>query len=208
MFQRLTRVLFGDAAGDSSLLETKYELDEKEEDDEWILVDYHDADGTSYGIRASRKHSQEIPSPDDQSLYSSCSSLYMLEDPEDGSCLCALNEGWIVTPPPCFTAGGEATVLLETNPLENLLIEHPSMSVYTLHSRHHSPRNGVYTHFHQPNCRSEPQQKQNHFAGSNTAKFPKNLFEQSKRRLRQRVKDNLKRQRLSHNALRRHKSAP
>ncbi|BET00574.1 tumor protein p53 inducible nuclear protein 2 [Nesidiocoris tenuis] len=40
-----------------------------------------------------------------------------------------LEESWFVTPPPCFTSTGPVT--LETSPLENLLIEHPSMSVYT-----------------------------------------------------------------------------
>ena len=40
----------------------------------------------------------------------------------------SVNECWIVTPPPCFVGSerGEIT----TSPLENLLIEHPSMSVY------------------------------------------------------------------------------
>ncbi|XP_013416423.1 tumor protein p53-inducible nuclear protein 2 isoform X1 [Lingula anatina] len=36
-------------------------------------------------------------------------------------------DSWLVTPPPCFTAGSSR---LETGPMENLLIEHPSMSVY------------------------------------------------------------------------------
>lgn len=49
---------------------------------------------------------------------------------------CSLEESWFVTPPPCFTGGrGSQPILLETSPLENLLIEHPSMSVYA----HHSP---------------------------------------------------------------------
>lgn len=43
-----------------------------------------------------------------------------------------LSESWIVTPPPCFTASGSGAEL-EENPLENLLIEHPSMSVYHTH---------------------------------------------------------------------------
>lgn len=47
----------------------------------------------------------------------------------------SLEESWFVTPPPCFTGRGSQPVLLETSPLENLLIEHPSMSVYA----HHSP---------------------------------------------------------------------
>ncbi|XP_076183579.1 tumor protein p53 inducible nuclear protein isoform X2 [Ptiloglossa arizonensis] len=39
-----------------------------------------------------------------------------------------LEESWYVTPPPCFTRAEPVNV--ETSPLENLLIEHPSMSVY------------------------------------------------------------------------------
>ncbi|XP_038070023.1 tumor protein p53-inducible nuclear protein 2-like [Patiria miniata] len=46
-----------------------------------------------------------------------------------------LEESWLVTPPPCFTAGGRSPQELATSPMENLLIEHPSMSVY-------GPRNG------------------------------------------------------------------
>ncbi|XP_051515841.1 tumor protein p53-inducible nuclear protein 2 isoform X2 [Myxocyprinus asiaticus] len=49
---------------------------------------------------------------------------------ERGSCSCSdcsMDESWFVTPPPCFTAEGATA---ETSPLEDLLIEHPSMSVY------------------------------------------------------------------------------
>ncbi|XP_058504134.1 tumor protein p53-inducible nuclear protein 1 [Solea solea] len=49
---------------------------------------------------------------------------------------CSLEESWFVTPPPCFTGRGSQPIVLETSPLENLLIEHPSMSVY---ARHRSP---------------------------------------------------------------------
>ncbi|KAJ8408052.1 hypothetical protein AAFF_G00262800 [Aldrovandia affinis] len=38
-----------------------------------------------------------------------------------------MDESWFVTPPPCFTAEGATA---ETSPMEDLLIEHPSMSVY------------------------------------------------------------------------------
>lgn len=47
----------------------------------------------------------------------------------------SLEESWFVTPPPCFTGRSSQPATLETSPLENLLIEHPSMSVYA----HHSP---------------------------------------------------------------------
>jgi len=39
-----------------------------------------------------------------------------------------MEESWFLTPPPCFTSAAPSG--LETSPLENLLIEHPSMSVY------------------------------------------------------------------------------
>ncbi|XP_017014280.2 myb-like protein Z isoform X1 [Drosophila takahashii] len=39
-----------------------------------------------------------------------------------------MEESWYVTPPPCFTSIGP--INMETSPFENLLIEHPSMSVY------------------------------------------------------------------------------
>lgn len=61
------------------------------------------------------------------------------EDEEDGFLRLdagSLEESWFITPPPCFTGHGSEPVLLETSPLENLLIEHPSMSVYA----HHTPR--------------------------------------------------------------------
>ncbi|CAD7082655.1 unnamed protein product [Hermetia illucens] len=39
-----------------------------------------------------------------------------------------MGESWLVTPPPCFTSTGPIDMV--TSPFENLLIEHPSMSVY------------------------------------------------------------------------------
>lgn len=40
------------------------------------------------------------------------------------------HESWILTPPPCFTAGSTNSSQVGMDPMENLLIEHPSMSVY------------------------------------------------------------------------------
>ena len=42
-------------------------------------------------------------------------------------------ESWILTPPPCFTLGGSTSSQMAMDPMENLLIEHPSMSVYNSH---------------------------------------------------------------------------
>lgn len=39
-------------------------------------------------------------------------------------------EAWLLTPPSCFTAGSEECPRVAVTDLENLLIEHPSMSVY------------------------------------------------------------------------------
>lgn len=43
-----------------------------------------------------------------------------------------MDESWFVTPPACFTAEGPGLgpARLQSSPLEDLLIEHPSMSVY------------------------------------------------------------------------------
>lgn len=88
--------------------------------------------------------SENIDAPDCPLRCSSCSSLDSAADmdPDDQGFLrldaeCGLEESWFITPPPCFTAGGRGPVLLETSPLENLLIEHPSMSVYAVHSSPH-----------------------------------------------------------------------
>ncbi|KAK3597565.1 hypothetical protein CHS0354_018160 [Potamilus streckersoni] len=43
---------------------------------------------------------------------------------------CNSKEKWVLTPPPCFTAGNGENSHVEIGPMENLLIEHPSMSVY------------------------------------------------------------------------------
>lgn len=39
-----------------------------------------------------------------------------------------MDESWFLTPPECFST--VSSIQLESSPLENLLIEHPSMSVY------------------------------------------------------------------------------
>ncbi|XP_046329232.1 tumor protein p53-inducible nuclear protein 2-like isoform X1 [Haliotis cracherodii] len=39
-------------------------------------------------------------------------------------------ESWVLTPPPCFTGRRKRNTGVADSPMENLLIEHPSMSVY------------------------------------------------------------------------------
>lgn len=79
-------------------------------------------------------------SPTEHTSVFSClpASLECLADTSDSCFLqfesCPMEESWFITPPPCFTAGGLTAVKVETSPMENLLIEHPSMSVYAVHS--------------------------------------------------------------------------
>ncbi|XP_063343293.1 tumor protein p53-inducible nuclear protein 1 [Pelmatolapia mariae] len=106
------------------------EAEEDEEDDELVMIP------SPMGIPPVR--------------YASCTSLNSTadtetdggpdedeEDEESGFLRVdtrSLQESWFLTPPPCFTGRSTFPIVLEPSPLENLLIEHPSMSVYTHHS--------------------------------------------------------------------------
>ena len=72
-----------------------------------------------------------LPSSHDPSSDSS-SDISTLPD------MACSGESWLVTPPPCFTAGGRSEDRVEASPMENLLIEHPSMSVYGPRGRNSS----------------------------------------------------------------------
>nr|XP_055159416.1 tumor protein p53-inducible nuclear protein 1 isoform X3 [Nyctereutes procyonoides] len=135
MFQRLNKMFVGEVNTSSN---QEPEFSEKE-DDEWILVDFID---TCPGFSAAEDQVEGISeeSRTEHPAVFSClpASLECLADTSD-SCLlqfetCPMEESWFITPPPCFTAGGLTTLKVETSPMENLLIEHPSMSVYAVHS--------------------------------------------------------------------------
>lgn len=98
-----------------------------QEEDGWILVD-RDSEGNSDDASSveslefhpvNRIENSDKASPSQITRTSSLSSL---------PCTSNMEESWFLTPPPCFTSAGPIHV--ETSPLENLLIEHPSMSVY------------------------------------------------------------------------------
>ncbi|XP_056141779.1 tumor protein p53-inducible nuclear protein 1 [Lampris incognitus] len=165
MFQRFTSVLFGDDAEELRQCSGPGDQKGEEDDEDWILVDYlaESCSGPcGDGLAPSPADPEEeeedlvmVPSPmaSPPIRYASCTSLNStadtdpdggpeeedVEEEEEGGFLrleaCSLEESWFITPPPCFTGRGSQPVLLETSPLENLLIEHPSMSVYA----HHSP---------------------------------------------------------------------
>ncbi|XP_014405725.1 PREDICTED: tumor protein p53-inducible nuclear protein 1 isoform X3 [Myotis brandtii] len=134
MFQRLNKMFVGE--GNTSNQEPEFS---EKEDDEWILVDFID---TCTGLSAAEDEDEDDieESPTEHPSVFSClpASLECLADTSDSCFLqfesCPMEESWFITPPPCFTAGGLTTLKVETSPLENLLIEHPSMSVYAVHN--------------------------------------------------------------------------
>lgn len=119
------------------------EFSEKE-DDEWILVDFIDtcADLSAEEEEEEEEEEEDLSeeSPAEHASVFSClpASLECLADTSDSCFLqfesCPMEESWFITPPPCFTAGGLTAIKVETSPMENLLIEHPSMSVYAVHA--------------------------------------------------------------------------
>ncbi|XP_006884640.1 PREDICTED: tumor protein p53-inducible nuclear protein 1 isoform X2 [Elephantulus edwardii] len=134
MFQRLSKKFVSEVNTSNQ----EPEFSEKE-DDEWILVDFID---TCTGLSAEEEEDEDISeeSPTEQPAVFSClpASFQCLADPSDSCFLqfksCPMEESWFITPPPCFTAVGLTTIKVETSPMENLLIEHPSMSVYAVHN--------------------------------------------------------------------------
>ncbi|KAL4617103.1 tumor protein p53-inducible nuclear protein 1-like [Arapaima gigas] len=210
MFQRFASALFGDDAAATDGGPAGLGFDEKEED-EWILVDY--LAETCGGHRSEDSAGTCPPDeilpaecPDRRS--SSCSSLDSdLEALEAFLQLdaCDLEGSWFITPPPCFTAGGRGPMVLETSPLENLLIEHPSMSVYATHARLLAHEKSPSCLFGQSLLRSEaslaadlpPDRAVAHSASAD------NLDQARQVRCGRHVQDGAERQRLSRSTLRR-----
>ncbi|NP_001087979.1 tumor protein p53 inducible nuclear protein 1 S homeolog [Xenopus laevis] len=119
--------------------ETK--LSEKE-DDEWIVVDF--IAQVDPGSRFSEEAAtfEVISHSDEKPVTTQVPNAFEHLGTTSDSCfihfnLCPMEESWFVTPPPCFTAGELTSVAVKTSPLENLLIEHPSMSVYAVNNLCH-----------------------------------------------------------------------
>jgi hypothetical protein len=122
-------------------------------DDDWILIDVPFDDNDKQNGRNSYKEMQsiaanstttyEVPQTNildtldaqiQQSIDKSCQS-----EPNSPTPIQAMmEESWFVTPPPCFNSLSNP-IIIETTPFENLLIEHPSMSVFgpSLPPTHH-----------------------------------------------------------------------
>ncbi|XP_068090979.1 tumor protein p53-inducible nuclear protein 1 [Hyperolius riggenbachi] len=134
MFQKLNSMFTWESR---DRLSHETELSEKEED-EWILVDLI-VDACTRTPPEETSTLEDIVFVDEHPALSfssgaleqfenTCDSYFSRFEP------CPLEESWFVTPPPCFTARELTTIEVETSPLENLLIEHPSMSVYAVHN--------------------------------------------------------------------------
>ncbi|XP_078092911.1 tumor protein p53-inducible nuclear protein 2 isoform X1 [Mustelus asterias] len=139
MFHRLTSLFYGETeevctqGPDPSLTE--------KEDDGWLIVDFpadcttpssEEVKATAPSPCLSDQPPTSAPPPSSSSSSSSLESVCHCggSSASPPSLPCTLEESWFVTPPPCFTAEGQDEIQVESSPLENLLIEHPSMSVY------------------------------------------------------------------------------
>lgn len=131
MFSQLANYLLGTTS--SNHQETSSEVEETDiritsilSEDDWVLVD-RDSEGNS---EISSVESLDGSCDDEVNDFDRPHALTILTRTSSTSSLpCnTMEESWYITPPPCFTSAGP--IIVETSPLENLLIEHPSMSVY------------------------------------------------------------------------------
>ncbi|KAL2296775.1 hypothetical protein Nmel_014823 [Mimus melanotis] len=106
MFQRLTSLFFSDSNTPEGLEEPKPFVEEEEEEDGWLIIDLAGPHPTPPGPPPPPAASPAPAGP------------------------CLMDESWFVTPPPCFTAEEPGLDGVGSSPMEDLLIEHPSMSVY------------------------------------------------------------------------------
>uniref|UniRef100_A0A8C5P2C4 Transformation related protein 53 inducible nuclear protein 2 n=1 Tax=Jaculus jaculus TaxID=51337 RepID=A0A8C5P2C4_JACJA len=109
MFQRFTSLFFSTPSPPEELDCPGAFVSEEDEVDGWLIIDLPDSYVSPHNPGAP-------PAPAGR--------------PPPAPSL--MDESWFVTPPACFTAEGPGLgpARLQSNPLEDLLIEHPSMSVY------------------------------------------------------------------------------
>lgn len=103
------------------------------EEDDWILVERNELGGSMSTTSVGEEVEDETGITRVSLALSTCPSILPgsskgLTRSNSLDIPCPLQESWYLTPPPSFTS--EGPVHMETSPLENLLIEHPSMSVY------------------------------------------------------------------------------
>ncbi|XP_074409666.1 tumor protein p53-inducible nuclear protein 2 [Zonotrichia albicollis] len=127
MFQRLTSLFFSDSSTPEGLEEPKPFVEEEEEEDGWLIIDLagsrarpgpaRRAPAAGPGRSARPRPAPPGPAPPPAAAPAPAAP-------------CLMDESWFVTPPPCFTAEEPGPDGVGSSPMEDLLIEHPSMSVY------------------------------------------------------------------------------
>ena len=114
MFSTLSSYIWSSSSEDQTVPDLDEDsLQERGGEDEWILVDIVNGKTKTQSdeFETVQKQCKQSPQPAPRSID-------------------ILEESWYVTPPSCFNASQEDALSLQTSPMENLLIEHPSMSVY------------------------------------------------------------------------------
>ncbi|XP_041346364.1 tumor protein p53-inducible nuclear protein 2 isoform X1 [Pyrgilauda ruficollis] len=127
MFQRLTSLFFSDSSTPEGLEEPKPFVEEEEEEDGWLIIDLAGSRARTGPARrpaagGTGRSARPRPTPPGPPPPPAASPV------PAGPCL--MDESWFVTPPPCFTAEEPGPDGVGSSPMEDLLIEHPSMSVY------------------------------------------------------------------------------
>lgn len=101
-----------------------------EEDKDWLFVE-REGEDDSNSIGKTPRNLQLVP------FKNLLSHLGSISENDENTFLTAnlpslypnsMDDSWFLTPPECFSS--VSSIQLESSPLENLLIEHPSMSVY------------------------------------------------------------------------------
>lgn len=112
MFSALTSYIWGTEEETCKPTEEIHADDQVELENEWIFIRPKDQAGNK------RRHAHFI---DDGASTASESA---------DSAICGMEESWCVTPPQCFNSKRRRSKNAHMSPMENLLIEHPSMSIY------------------------------------------------------------------------------
>lgn len=102
-----------------------------EDDKDWLFVEKEDENDSIDCIETTPNNLQLVP------FKNILSHLGSISENDENNFLSAnlpslypnsMDDSWFLTPPECFSS--VSAIQLESSPLENLLIEHPSMSVY------------------------------------------------------------------------------
>ncbi|KAK3707968.1 hypothetical protein QZH41_010721 [Actinostola sp. cb2023] len=178
MFSSLSSYIWG-TSEDQVVPECPLEVNDHKTDEGWILVDLASVENRKAQIQ---REKEACVVPD------------------------SIEESWYVTPPSCFDAGDATEASLEANPFEDLLIEHPSMSVYGPRRTRSSSRAGSKSSSRPGSLQTDENQAVERRSARRNVRFQEQLDVITKRRLVEAPKNasvktnskNLKRQNSVH----------